>query len=97
MNQFDKDLHEALRRQDPPPGFAEKLLARTRSLDTRPKPSFAWRWAAAAAAVLILTAGPLIYREHQRQLKGEKAKEQVLLALRLTGAKLQEIKTHLEK
>ena len=97
MNSFDRDLHEALRRQEPPPGFAEKLLARARESDARPKRSFAWRWAAAAAAVLVLTSGPLLYREHLRQLEGERAKEQVMLALRLTGAKLQEIKTHLEK
>lgn len=97
MNPFDRDLHEALRRQEPPLGFSGKVLARARELDARPKRSFAWRWTAAAAAVVVLVSGSLIYRDHLRQLEGEKAKEQVMLALRLTGSKLQEIKTQLEK
>lgn len=54
------------------------------------------RWAAAGAMVCLLAlagTGVYRYREYQRQValeraEGERAKEQVLLALRITSAKL---------
>jgi hypothetical protein len=56
-----------------------------------------WRWAVTAAAVLVLTAGFAFHRERLRRIEGEKVKEQVMLALRVTGSKLLEIRTHLEE
>ena len=95
MNPFDKDFREALQRREPPPGFAEKVLSRARQLDSRPKRFFTWRWA--AAAVLVLTVGSLEYREHLRRIEGERAKEQVMLALRLTGSELRGVQERLAR
>ena len=97
MSPFDKDLREALQRQQPPLGFANRVLARAHDAEARRRFSMMWRWAATAAAVLVLTAGPMIYRERLRRIEGEKVKEQVMLALRVTGSKLLEIRTHLEE
>jgi hypothetical protein len=97
MSPLDNDLREALRRQDPPVGFADRVLAIAYESEARRRSSVIWRWAVAAAAIVVLTAGLSIYREHLRRLEGEKVKEQVMLALRLTGSKLLEIRTHLEK
>ena len=53
-----------------------------------------WAMAGALACLLVMAGfGVYRYREHQRQLalelaEGERAKEQVLLALRITSAKL---------
>lgn len=57
-----------------------------------------WRWAAAGAlACLVVAFGTLRYREHQRieaerialeRVEGERAKEQVILALQIASAKL---------
>ena len=90
MNPFDEELREALQRRQPPAGFAERVLARIPgAAPQRQKPSFRWQWlAAAAAAVLILTVGLAFYRQHLRRIEGEKAKDQVMLALRVTGSKL---------
>ena len=66
-------------------------------------PSACWRastpngrrrpwWAAAIAAAVLLAAG--VEFEHQRRLRaeGEQAKERVMLALHITGSKLQFVK-----
>src|SRR5262245_9809014 len=93
MSDFERDLHDALRRRQPPPGFAGRVLARTRELErhTQAVPwwNLSWRWASAAAMALMLVAGLPLYQEHRRQVETQKSKEQLLLALRITGSKLQ--------
>ncbi len=51
------------------------------------------RWAAAFAAVaIIVSAGGLEYRKQKEErVRAERAKEQVMLALRITGTKLRYI------
>jgi hypothetical protein len=88
MNQVERDLREALRRRDPPSDFADKVLARTRQSESnRSQPI--WSWLAAAAAVVLLIVGGATYiQEQRRQAEGVRAKEQLMVALRITGAKL---------
>ncbi len=74
-------------RDEPSPGFADRVLAGVeRKRGHRP-----W-WAAAVAAAVLLAAG--VEFEHQRRLRveGEQAKEKVMLALQITGSKLQLVK-----
>ena len=99
MNRFDDDLREALRRRQPPSGFAGRVLVRVRELETTSKPHYGWRWMAGAAmaAVLVLAVSVSAYREHRRNIEGERAKEQVMLALRLTGSKLQSVQQHVQQ
>jgi hypothetical protein len=95
MSRLDDELRQALRRQVPPPGFAERVLAR---VESRERARRRWwlpprmTWAAALAATLLIVTG--VEFEHQRRLRaeGERAKEQVMLALRITGSKLQFVK-----
>lgn len=98
MSQLEEGLKKALQRAEPPEGFAERVLARVASEErvkkTVPRTWFAWlgassmRWAAASAlCVFLATSGLLYHREQTR--KGEEAKEQLMLALRITGAKLE--------
>jgi hypothetical protein len=57
-------------------------------------PSFAAgraAWAAVLCAVL-LSGAVLIEREHRRQIEGEQAKERLMLALRVTGTQLHEVR-----
>ena len=90
MNRFDDDLRDALSAEQPPEGFAGRVLART-------KPSRVWMWGAAAAALVVLSVGPSLYRERVRQVEGEKAKEQLLVALRVTGSKLRDVQEHVTR
>lgn len=102
VNSFEDGLRQSLRREPPPAGFTERVLARVRA--TRPPVPvlrFAWwkrllvlfegaklRWAAAVtAACLVLVVGQAGYRRHQRE-KAEIAREQALTALRIASAKL---------
>ena len=87
MSSLDDELRSALRRREPLPDFTERVLARVAAapVGRAPRVSLAGvRWVAAMAATLLLAAGGLEYRHYQ----GERAKDQVLLAVRIAGSKL---------
>lgn len=84
---LENDLKRALRRQSPAPGFASRVLAR---IDAQPEPRKRpvwWRAAAASVAFVTLLGGYTTYRvvEHRR---GERAREQVLLAMKIASEKV---------
>lgn len=100
MNYSDEGLKGALRRREPPGGFTERVLARIAAGEapqSAPQRE-SWlrfftqslvRWAA-AAALAALIAGGIQYRRVQRErAEGEAAKQQLMLALRIAGGKLQ--------
>jgi len=87
MTPFEEDLKKALAPVDPPDGFTERLAARIAALPPRKHPPIHWQWATAAAAAAMLFSG--ISYEYQHHLKGEAAKEKLLLAMRITSSKLQ--------
>ena len=82
---LDEELKAALRREDPSPGFAQRVVARTRS---KPRPRWAMPrliWASAIAAMVVVGfAGLSQYREK----KAERAGHQAVLALRIAAEKL---------
>jgi len=95
MSQFERDLRESLRQREPPPGFAEKVLARTRESEAR-RPLWTWLAAAAAvAAVVLMVVGGSIVQEQRRQAENQRAKEQLMAALRITGTKLRDVQLRL--
>jgi hypothetical protein len=90
---LEKDLELALRRERPPAGFAARVMERVEE-EERSRRRFAsaghrsW-WQAIAATLLLTIAGGgwLTYNAIERR-EGERARAQVLLALRITGAKM---------
>ena len=78
MNQFEDDLRAALRREEPPADFAARVIARTRPAPRRSA------WVAAIAACLLAGLGSFEYQQYE----GRKAKRELLLALQITGSKL---------
>jgi preprotein translocase subunit Sss1 len=94
MNQLERDLRESLGRRQPPPGFADRVLARTRQPEPR---RISWVWLAAAAMVLLMIGGIGFVREQRRQAEGEKAKLQLMAGLRITGSKLSQVQARLSR
>ena len=81
---LEDELRSALRRKEPSPEFTERVLARVGSVPARRAPRPWVRWVAAMAASVLLAAGAIEYRQY----RGEHARSQVLLALRIAGGKL---------
>jgi len=100
MNQIEELLKNALRRQDAPPDFSEQVLARVAQHNSIPRVrQDTWwsiftqplvRWSAITATAISLVIGGIHYRNARRErAKGEAAKQQLMLALRIAGSKLQ--------
>ena len=91
MSRFEDLLREALRREEPPPGFAVRVMARVGAAPEKEKRWHApWlRWGLAAAmGVLLIGVGLQVHREREMRAEGELAKERLVLALQIAGSKL---------
>lgn len=99
-DRIEQELRDALHREQPPLGFAERVLARVHAEDAAPVgfwqslfdfmrlPRF--KVAMATALFVLVLGGTWQYRRYEQERKaGEAAREQLLLALRITGNKLQ--------
>jgi len=94
MKRLEDELKNALRRQEPPEGFANRTLLKIS--ESRPRTRFSLfhgcglRWAFAGIVLLLLAAGAgAYYQAREEQRRGKEAKEQLMLALRIAGGKLQ--------
>lgn len=101
MSRMEDLLREALKRKEPPAGFAERVLARAASSEPAPGRASRWaslfrrplvRWAAVAAAVILIVAGAQYQRAQKIRAEGEAAKQQVILAIQITGSKLEVVR-----
>lgn len=95
MNHMEHELRDALKRVDPPPGFADRVMARVPARDSTRQPR---TWMAAAAAVLIAVAGAGSWeyqRAREQRIEAEQAKAELIFALELTSSKLQSTRSKL--
>src|SRR5690349_19305710 len=83
---FENDLRQAMRRVPAPEGFAERVMARVDEPRREPRPA---RWRAVAATLLLgAILGSWGVHETIERRRGERAREQVLLALRIAGTQV---------
>lgn len=101
---FEQELRARLQIRPAPDGFADRVLARVDALsrhESKPWPVRTIRnpvVRGAIAATLLLSVGVGGYLEHQRerQIAGEHARQQVLLALRITSSTLQDVRNKVD-
>jgi|HigsolmetaAR201D_1030396.scaffolds.fasta_scaffold13044_3 hypothetical protein len=85
---LENELRLALQRHDPPEGFAERVLDKISRPKRAPR-TFPGRWMiAAAAAALCIVVALGAYKAHHDRVRGEAARDQLMLAMQITGAKL---------
>jgi len=84
---LENDFKRALRRESPAPGFAGRVLQRIEREEMPAKRPVWWRAAAASVTLAALLGGYATHKvaEHRR---GERAREQVLVAMHLAGEKV---------
>ena len=107
MKPLEDELRNALRRREPPPGFAHRVMARVEARASAKKepgrPWAFWTWFgyrarlgfAAVAAALLLAVSISVWRQHRIEVErreGEAARVQVLEALRITSVKLNRVR-----
>lgn len=102
MTPFEEELKRALARREPSEGFADRVLARVNAgraqytarggLLQRLR---SWRLVPVFAGALMITGG-VAYQQHEHETRGEAAKKQLLLAMRIAGSKLQYAQSRVE-
>jgi hypothetical protein len=96
MDDFERQLKQAMARQDPPGTFEAKVLAAAARESGR-RSLWAWmakpvtlRWATVALVLVLLVTGVTWRRERERAA-GEQARAKLELALKITTEKLRHI------
>ena len=93
---LEQELRNALRAQRPRPGLAQRVLAADHHWQEK-RGGYSMRRAMAAAALLTLVLGTWTAREVVQRRQAERAKDEVLLALRITGEKLRDARQHVHE
>lgn len=94
MDPLEEQLKNALRREQPRAGFAGRVRARVAVREGKPR-RVGWfslpqlRWVVAILLCVGLVAGVSYRHGKAERARGEAAKQQVYVALRLAGAKMQ--------
>ena len=96
----EHDLRRALRRREPPVGFAPRTLVRIRdNRASHPDPAAGarrpsvtvWWIAAGVAASVLLAVGAAEFKSYQREADAQRAAQDLTLALRITSEKLHDV------
>ena len=93
---FESELRESLRRKSPPADLTSRVMAAIGAPASR-RPDRRRPAGAIAAAILIFVIGGWTIHRVEQQREGERAKTQLMLALRITSQKLHETQQHLQR
>lgn len=101
MNHLDDELKHALRRVEPSPDFGARVLAKVEESSGWAK-FRTWfavpaaRWAIATVLIVAVGGGAAWEHERRERERGELAKQQVMTALRIAGAKVRTVQQKVE-
>ena len=100
MQPLEDNLKRALARQSAPDGFAERVMQRIddagRIAGATQKRQATWR-AIAAGIVLTAVAGGWAAQKAIERREGERAREEVLIALHIASAKVRTAQQHVHE
>ncbi len=94
-SRFVQSLRRALRRHNPNDDFASRLMTRiAQRTQTKPTVRSWWPlprlgWVTAGVMCMSIVIGAAKYEQQRQRAKGEAARQQVFVALRIAGAKIQ--------
>lgn len=97
MEEFERELKQALERVPAPPGLKHRLMKRreTQYALSRRRRVVWWQRLAVATALLCMLAGAWAWRNVEQRREGEEARRQVILALRITSRALNQMQSQL--
>ncbi len=101
MDDFERELQQALERRPAPPSLKRRIMERRGllSVERRRIHWLVWQRVAAGLVLAAVLAGGMEWRlrsiEQNRQ--GEEARRQVMIALRITGHALNSVNEHLNR
>jgi hypothetical protein len=96
MTPFERQLQQAMARQEPPPDFTSKVLAAANQQQEQSSAAvwrgwirwvYRWPLIPALAALLMMAAG-IVHMEREQIARGEEAKEKLMLAMHIAGSRL---------
>jgi hypothetical protein len=99
MDEFERELRQALERRPAPPSLKRKLMARrARQKAERRHSRMAW-WQRLAASVVLCGAvgGAFAWHNAEERRKGEAARQQVFTALRIANRALSRMNAQLNE
>jgi hypothetical protein len=99
MDDFERELQQGMLRLPAPPGLKRKIMARKRALDAEKSHRRVVWWQRLAASIVLCGAvgGGITWHNVQQRHKGEAARQQVMVALRIAGRALDQMNAQLEQ
>ncbi len=97
MDDFEQELQQRLVRMPAPPGLKRRVMARkqARDRDNSHRRLVFWQRLAASVVLCGAAGGTFAWHNIQQQRKGEAAREQVIVALRIAGRALDQMNAQL--
>lgn len=101
MDEFEKELQQALQRRPAPPSLKGRIMDRRGllTMERRHTHWMVWQRVAAGLLVAAMLGGAMTWRLHREEERrqGEEARRQVMIALRITGHALNEVNEQLNR
>jgi len=97
MQEFERELRQALERRPAPPSLKGRIVQARQRRAQSARRWVLWQRLAASLALAAVLGGGVEWQRHVREERrqGEAARQQVLIALRITGHALNQMNTQL--
>jgi hypothetical protein len=97
MDDFERELRQAMVRRPAPPSLKRKILDRRTRQNTQRVHArlLIWQRLAASIVLAVVAGGAYMWHSVEQRRKGEAARQQVLTALRITSHALQQMNEQL--